>query len=179
MMKNKKILLGALIVATLVIIGSILFVLKQPTIPTITPSESNFNLIFKYGVGAGNELNTFKGIYTKGMVTDSPITVNLSLSKDDLNKIYQKIIKINFFNYPDKFSVSILFGETVGEVTPHSSYYFKIKYNSKVKELWWEDNIVNKDEKTEKLRGLVRLIIDIIESKEEYKKLPPPRGGNL
>jgi len=42
-----------------------------------TPSDSNFNLIFKYGVGAKNEFNTFKGTYTKDMVMDPSVTVNL------------------------------------------------------------------------------------------------------
>ena len=57
-------------------------------------------------------------------------------------------------------------------VTPYSSYYFKVEYNSQIKELWWEDKITNKDEKADRLRELIKLIRDIVESKEEYKKLP-------
>ena len=143
------------------------------------PSPSNFNLIFKYGVGARNELNTFDGTYTKDMIMDPSITVNLSLSKEELDRIYQKMIEINFFGYPDEFSVSVSPGEPAGMVTPHLSYYFRVEYDSKVKELRWEDNITNPDKKAEKLRELINLIRDIIESKEEYKKLPSPRGGYL
>ena len=143
------------------------------------PSPSNFNLIFKYGVGARNELNTFDGTYTKDMIMDPPITVNLSLSREELDRIYHKMIEINFFGYPDEFSVSIPPGQSVGMVTPYCSYYFRVEYNSKVKELWWEDNIINQDEKAEKLRELIKLIKDIIESKEEYKKLPSPSSGYL
>ena len=72
---------------------------------TPPPSQSNFNLIFQYGVGARNELNTFEGTYTKDMIMDPPITVNLTLSKEELDIIYQKMIEINFFGYPDEFSV--------------------------------------------------------------------------
>ena len=178
MVKNKKLFYGIL-VAVLVIVGCSLFALKQPTLLPTIPSEFNFNLIFKYGVGARNELNTFKGEYTKDMVLDLPITVSLSLSNDELDRIYQKMVAINFFDYPDKFSVSVPPGETIGMVTPYSSYYFKVEYNSKIKELSWEDNITNKDEKAEKLRELIKLIVEIVESKEEYKKLPPPRGGYM
>ncbi len=40
-----------------------------------------------------------------------------------------------------------------------------------------EDKITNKDEKAEKLRGLIKCIEDIIKAKKEYQNLPPPRGG--
>ncbi|MDI6703843.1 MAG: hypothetical protein QME40_04140 [bacterium] len=172
MMKDKKLLFWVLTVVVLAIVGCGLFVSKQLT----TPSESNFNLIFKYGVGAKNVLNTFEGTYTKDMIVDPPITVKLSLSNEELHKIYQKMIEINFFGYPDRFFVSVPPGEIVCMVTPYYSYYFKVEYNSKIKELWWEDNITNEDKKAEKLRELIKLITDIIKSKEEYKKLPSPRG---
>jgi hypothetical protein len=143
------------------------------------PGESNFNLIFRYGIGANNELNTFDGTYTKDMILDPSITVNLSLSEEELESIYQKMVEIDFFGYPDEFSVSVPPGETAWTRTPHSSYYFKVEHESKIKELWWKDEIRNNDEKADKLRGLTKLISDIIESKEEYKELPPPRGGYI
>ncbi len=143
------------------------------------PGDSNFNLIFRYGVRARNELNTFNGTYTKDMVMDPSITVNLSLSKEDLDSIYQKMVEIDFFDYPEKFSVPIPPDGMVYMVTPFNSYYFKVKYDSKNKELWWEDEIQNENIKADKLRELIKLIWNIIESKEEYKKLPEPRSGYL
>ena len=144
-----------------------------------TPEESNFNLIFKYGVGAKNILDTFQGTYTKDMVMDPSITVELSLSEEEMDRIYQKMVEIDFFNYPDKFSVSVPPSESFGILTPYPSYYFKVEYNSQIKELWWEDEIHNKDEKADRLRELIKLITDIVESKEEYKKLPSPRSGYI
>ena len=85
------------------------------------PAQSGFNLIFRYGVGARNELNTFKGTYTRDMVQDPSITIPLSLTKDDLDKIYQKMVEIDFFSYPDEFSVSVPPGDSIGMVTPYSS----------------------------------------------------------
>ncbi|MFC1919116.1 hypothetical protein ACFLWW_04025, partial [Chloroflexota bacterium] len=89
------------------------------------PSEADFNLIFKYGVMARNELDTFQGTYTKDMVADPPITVNLSLTEEELDRIHRKMLEIDFFNYPETFTVSVAQGEKVGIVTPYSSYYFK------------------------------------------------------
>ena len=143
------------------------------------PVTSNFNLIFRYGVGARNELNTFKGTYTKDMIADPPITVPLRLSEEELDRIYQKMAEIDFFAYPDEFSISVPPGESVGMVTPYSSYYFKVEYDSKLKELRWEANIINEDTKADRLRDLIKLIGDIIESREEYKQLPPASGGYM
>ena len=143
------------------------------------PGEANFNLIFKYGVMARNELNTFQGTCTKDMVSDPSITVNLSLSKEELDRIYQKMVEIDFFDYPDEFSVSVPPGQSVGMVTPHSSYYFKVEYDTRVKELWWEDKIINENEKAGNLRELIKLIKDIIEAKEQYQKLPEPTSGYM
>ena len=86
---------GWLIIASLALVMALL-----ETVGCVapTPSPSSFNLIFKYGVRARNELNTFNGTYTKDMVMDPSITVNLSLSKEELDRIYQKMIKIDFFD---------------------------------------------------------------------------------
>ncbi len=202
-MKSKKLAYGILIACILVIVGFGLFVLSKqstmspitstqpitpapsiPSVPPITSGESNFNLIFAYGVEAKNNLDTFKGTYTRDMVYGPHITINLYLSKNELDRIYQKMVEIDFFDYPDNFSVSVSPGEA-WMLTPYSSYYFKVKHDSKIKELWWDDNkfwkkgdeLTYEDEKAKKLKELIELIINIIESKEEYMKLPTPRGG--
>jgi hypothetical protein len=143
------------------------------------PQESDFNFIFKYGVTAKNELDTFKGKFTKDMITDLSITIELSLSEVEKESIYQKMVEIDFFSYPGRFKVNVPPGELTGMVTPYSTYYFKVEYNSQVKELWWGDEITNPDQKAEKLRELIMLIRNIVESKEEYKQLPEPRSGYL
>ena len=147
-----------------------------------TTGESNFNLIFRYGVGAKNELNTFEGTYTKDMISAPPITVDLSLSEEEVDRIYQKMVEVDFFNYSEIFSVSVPPGESMGVVTPYYSYYFKVEDDSRTKELWWEDEIVEigyQDEKASGLRRLIRLITGIIESSEEYQKLPEPSSGYM
>ncbi len=146
-----------------------------------TPSgeESDFNLIFKYGVTARNELNTFEGKYTRDMVADPPITIDLTLTEEELDRIYRKMIEIDFFDYPDKFSVSVPLGEPISIIRPYSSYYFRVEYESGIKELRWEDEIKNEDEKADRLRALIKLIRDIIESRAEYKELPKPKSGYM
>jgi len=144
-----------------------------------TPAESGFNMIFKYGVGANNVLDTFEGTYTRDMVLDPSITIELTLTEAEKESIYQKMLEIDFFNYPDKFSVSVPPGESTGIITPHLSYYFKVAYDSQTKELWWADEITNPDENADRLRELIMFIRGIIEPKEEYKKLPEPTSAYM
>lgn len=151
--------------------------LNTPTVPT--PVQSDFNFIFKYGVTGITALDTYQGTFTKDMVLDPAITIELTLSQPEMDSVYQKMVEIDFWKYPDEFSVSVPEGERKAEVTPYSTYFFQVTYAGKTKELLWHDKIMNPDAKADKLKGLINLIINIIESKEEYKKLPAQHGGYI
>ena len=144
-----------------------------------TLQKSDFNFIFKYGVTGRNTLDTFQGTFTKDMVMDAAITIKLTLSGVEMDSIYQKMSEIDFFNSPDKFSVDVPEGEIKTEVTPYSTYFFRVTYGAKTKELLWHDKLTNSDEKADKLKELINLIRSIIESKEEYKQLPEAKSGYL
>lgn len=174
MTQYNKLFYRVLMIFVLVVIGCGVFKPQQTTETT----DADFNLVFKYGVGSRNELNTFEQTFTKDMIIDPPITIALSLTKNELDKIYQKMTEINFFDYPDTFSV-FLDSEEGGFFIPYPTYYFRVEYNSNIKELLWHDNILTEDEKATKLRELFKFIRNIIESKEEYKELPPAQGGYL
>ena len=143
------------------------------------PQQSGFNFIFKYGVTGRNTLDTFQGTFTKDMVTDPAITIELTLSQAEMDSIYQKMVEIDFFNYPDKFSVHVADNETKTEVAPYATYFFRVEYEGKTKELLWHDKYVNSDVQADKLKELISLIKSIIEAKDEYKALPAPSGGYI
>jgi hypothetical protein len=93
----KNIILVSVAVIILVAVGFVLF--KQKSAPLLNlpiGRPTNFNLVFKYGVGAKNELNTFDQTFTKDMVMDPSVTVKMKLSDNELNSIYQKINNLNF-----------------------------------------------------------------------------------
>ena len=167
----KKIVLISIVVIVLAAAGLVVF--KQSSTPPQNPpagEPTNFNLIFKYGVGAKNELNTFDQTYTRDMVMDPSVTVKMSLSNNELNGIYQKINDLKLFNE----STEPIDGNMM--VTPCSSYYLKVQINSEQKELSWNNC---RGKISDKFQQFSNYIIQIIESKEEYKKLPTPRGGYL
>jgi hypothetical protein len=164
-----RILISIVVVASAVA-GFVVF--KQPSTPPQNPpvgKPTDFNLIFKYGFEAKNELNTFDQTYTKDMVMDPSVTVNMVLSDTELTAIYQKINELKLFDIGLPTDGNM-------EVTPCSTYYLKIQTNSDARELSW-DNCRGKT--NDKLQQVTDYIISIIESKEEYRNLPTPKGGYL
>jgi hypothetical protein len=142
-------------------------------------ANAGFNFIFRYGVMARNELDTFQGKFTKDMVSEPPITINLRLSGADMEKIYQKMADIGFFDYPDDFAVTTTPGELTHIVTPYSTYYFSVEKDGQTKILNWQDEIQTPDDKAANLRELIVLIQRMIEANEEYKELPDPGSAYL
>jgi hypothetical protein len=145
---------------------------STPLIEPSSPAEPNFNFVFR---DDGHEMDTFTGIFSKFIYLENgpPAVTNIVLSPDEMHTIYQKMIDIDFFGYPDYFKVEIPEGSPTGMVTPANTFYFKVKNNSTFKELHWTDSITNPDPRADNLRSLIKLIRDIFMSKDEYKQLPP------
>lgn len=147
--------------------------------------DTNFDMVFKYGVkksreGPVNRLDTIKGTFTQDMVMDPPVTTELHLTPEDKGRVLDKMEEIGFFYYPRRFKVHVHFWEVIGIGTPYSSYYFKVVSRGvTVKELYWDDEIWNENERAENLRELIKLIIEIIVSKPEYQSLPEPQSGYI
>jgi hypothetical protein len=141
------------------------------------PEANQYNLIFKYGVDSRNILNTFNCTFTKDMVMDPSLTINMTLTAQEMDTIYQKMNQIGFFSYPDTYVVEQT--DIVGIISTASHYYFNYEDGVCVKELLWNDASISYDEDTTNLRELISLIINIIESKDAYKELPPPKSGYL
>lgn len=160
--KNIKLLLAILVLFLIIIF--FFFIVFYDRTQSSKQGDFDFNLIFKYGIG---ELNTYTGTFTKDMNQDPTITTNLTLSRDELNSIHQKMINISFFNYPTNCSGTSL-------MTPPIRYYFKVDYNNQIKEFWWDEGGSCDGVNEQQLNELIRLITDIIHSKEEFKNLPSP-----
>jgi hypothetical protein len=171
-MKNKKLIFFGILAIAFMILGVYLFIHSaQP--PAFNGTD--INIIFRYGVGAKNELDTFNGKYTRDMVIGPSITVNISLLNAEKERILQKMIENNFFDYPERF-----LQRQDRFVTPSIDYFLKVEYDSKIKEVSWDDNSLFENKNIENgLQEITRSILEIIESKDEYKTLPTPMGGYI
>jgi hypothetical protein len=62
-------------------------------------------------------------------------------------------------------------------VTPHPTYEFTINIDKVTKKIYWEDENQSDSADAKRLRDLIDNIRQTVESKVEYKKLPPMEGG--
>lgn len=138
------------------------------------PMPADFNIILQYGVGGKNELNTFEQTFTKDLIQKGTKTVPFNLTVDDLEEVFVRIKQTDVSIYPEKFHP-----ETAYYIEPHETFYLKIQMNGKSQEIQWVAEDAGRSPETEELHDLLKYIINVIENKREYKKLPKPVGWYL
>jgi hypothetical protein len=163
--------IAVLFISAMVVLA---YVLLTNNVPKYDSSQNVINIIFKYGVTAKNELNTFEGTYTKDLIMGNTTTTSLVLSQEELSQIQQRMVDIDFFNYPENFPKNPHYGQD-----PQENYYIKVQGNSTVKEVSWNTNSLIDGNIQENLQQLANYITNMIEQKPEYKALPRAIGGYL
>lgn len=104
-------------------------------VPPFDSSQNPVNIVFKFGVGAKNELDTFNGTFTKDLVIDGTTSTRLALSAEELKQVEQKLVNIGFFNLPESFP-----RRTDRWVSTQEDYYLRIEKGTTVKEASWNTN---------------------------------------
>jgi hypothetical protein len=170
---QKRLILSLILLCVLAALAVVFAFLRFPSLGNLVfpydSSNNPVNIVFKFGTGARNELNTFNGTFTKDLVRDGTITTRLILSQEELSQIQKRLSDIGFFNYPETFP-------SQGAVTPQLDYYIKVQNGSTVKEVTWYGDSLS-DTRTEDLQQLSSFLTDMIMEKIEYKLLPTANGG--
>jgi hypothetical protein len=151
-----------------------------PSTPTPSASPTGravTGLVFAFGVGARNVLDTTRGTFTKDMIVASPITIPMELSRSEMARIVQKMDEIGFFSYPVALTVPA--GSRGGQMTPFSTYRFAVRTGAVTKRVQWDDEFATGDERALGLRSLADLIENIVVARPDYRQLPEPEGGYL
>ena len=138
---------------------------------TVGPDYQFVQIQFKYNFK--DELNTFKNYYQKDLVLDGVVRVYFRLTKDEQNKILAKAYETNFFSMPDT-----LLNKAPVEITPNPTQYLRIRYGNQENAVVWNYILYEyQSDQYKRLCELTDYLTDIIESKPEYKILPPRQGG--
>ncbi len=144
--------------------------------------ETTSNIIFRYGSSHGkhpNELDTFKGKFTKDMVNMEPVWIRLDFTQEEMDIINRKMAEIGFFSYPKRFQPEPrLEGELLSQRTPFTVYYLEYHNESGTKVVYWTTaRAAPEDIQYQNLNELAHLIIEIIQAKPEYQMLLDPSAG--
>ncbi len=175
-LQRKLIIAFALIGVGAILIAAYAF-LNMPFYGNILPpydsSRNPVNIIFRYGTGARNELNTFHGTFTKDLILEGTVTARLILTTEELQQIRKKIIEADFFSIPETFPLKSPL------TMPDYSFYLMVNIGTNITAVRWNNNS-QLDSSTEKrLYQLADFIINIISNKPELKLLPPSEGAYL
>jgi hypothetical protein len=144
--------------------------------------SDDFDFVLKYGVAAGNIINTFEGTYTKDMVVEPDTTIDFLLSPEEMAKIRKMMVEVNVFDYPNHFDPPMSdSGESrFGRMTmPYPTYELKIRMGDREHEIIWHDSRESSARKALRLRKMILQILKIIHSKEKIENLPPAKGAYL
>jgi len=144
----------------------------------LEPEEQFVQIYLKYGFK--NELNTFENTYQKDLVLDGAIQVTFWLTETEQTSILEKAIEFNFFSLPDTLEYTSQNDSIAVSLEPNPGVQIlRIQYQSKDKTTTWTYPLNPDDSQVTDLMALNNYIISVIESKPEYKKLPPAKGGYL
>jgi len=139
------------------------------------PDNQFVQISFKYGFK--NELNTFENTYQKDLFYGDVVKVNFWLTIEEQKSIIKKAEESNFFMLPDTL-ITIQEDSIEVSLSPNpGAQTLRIRCNSKDKTTVWFYPLVEDRDQMKQIMELNSFIISLIESKPEYKKLPPSRGG--
>jgi hypothetical protein len=144
---------------------------------SVEPDIQFVQVYFKYEFK--NELNTFENTFQKDLVLDGVKKIDFWLSTEEQNNILKKAKEINYFTFPDTFKFIPKDNISVSIDPNPGDQILRIKYQSKDKTTIWTYPVVENDSQFIELLELRKYIKSIIESKPEYKSLPPARGGYM
>lgn len=153
--------------------------------------KDKFNIVFRYGVEdevnlllfhynkkPKNILNTLNDTFVKDLVENGKAKTKLELTENEMKEIEEYITENNIMSYPDKITF-----ETKSDIGRVKSY-LTIYLNGQKKTIEWiniwsvgyTEEMKNQVKKLDQLR---RIITEMIQNKEEFKKLPNAKGGYL
>jgi hypothetical protein len=195
-MAQPRIIAGSLLLS-LVAVTMLLLTACQDTrpdpepVPTATRApatpEPNFAFLFEWNFCYSYVLDTFENDLTVLTNSEPPVTttIDFALSSQELLTIYHKMEDIDFFSYPEKFSI-LLPSHVIRVYTGHTTHYrFDVRNGSQRKTLSWDDQFSEprdmpwKPEESEpyrtqaiRLRELITQILDIVTAYPQFQSLP-------
>ena len=132
--------------------------------------EQSVQIYLHYGYH--DEINTFDETLQKDLVPDT-VRIPFRFTKREQEIILTTAERFSFFSFPDT-----VFKEPNVDMFPdHGPQSLRIRVGNKDKTIVWFEPHDKRFKYYPLLLELKNLIIDIVESKPEYKALPPTKGG--
>lgn len=166
-------------VAVLVLIcSSIYFIMKenQPNKVVSLKPTSDFNFRLNFSTNGLQQIDTYKGTFTKDLILDGTKTINFAIPNNVKNEIYKMMMDINILAFPDTLTAD----ET--KCTPSCDYKLTVTINGNTKNIVWKEGLYpdmsgNLPKDNVEFLKIVKYVSDYIYSTKEYKSMPQANGG--
>lgn len=140
----------------------------ENNMPEGMPNDFDFSVQF----GGKNEINTFENFVIKDLISEGTASTEIILTQEEMEKIYQKMREINILEPKE------LIPENTSCIQmPYGEDKWKIKLNGETQTLYWNGKYCETTDYAKQLIGIRNFILDIVKSKDEYKKLPEAKGA--
>ena len=136
------------------------------------PADFDFRIRFGH-CETTDEMDTFTGWFTRHLPDGSLAMVQLSLRADQMRYLWEKVEKIDFFNYPSTFRGQPRQPPIVNGRLQFASYQMDIRSNGRMHSVQWDDDQAAADPRSDGLRRLVGWAVGFILESPEVGRLPP------
>ncbi len=139
-------------------------------------NSDDFNFKLNFNTYGKDQIDTYKGTFTKDLVMDGTKTIEFKIPDNVKNNIYNLMKDINIMSFPDTLEVKGM------GVTPSCDYKLTVTINGKTKTIVWNEGFYadmtdNLPKANVNFLKLVKHISDYIYSTDEYKNMPKANGG--
>lgn len=137
-------------------------------IPYDVKEIGSFDFVLKYGVHLGNQINTMNGTLVKDLQNGETAKVSdFQFTPKERQTIYKDMV---LANYMEEKQLT-----TSCNKKPHIAYDLTVYTTNQVLRYEWSECDKSKDGK--QMTTFINKIINVLESNDVYKQLPPAKGG--
>lgn len=134
------------------------------------PTGEDIQIKCDWGVQGRNILDTKAGTFQHDMVSEPPITIPFVLTGEEKNRILDTARAMGFFSFMHQV-------QTAPWMSSNAPYhYLRIETPESSNWIDWFGAIDSQSEKARNAWILLNMVIEIVESKPEFKSLPRPKG---
>jgi hypothetical protein len=170
--RQKSVLITSLVILT-AIWG---YYQARPYIGNVPDIPEEFYILLKYGIGSRNILDTRAGSFTKDMIADPAITIELNLTQNEMETVWWNIYRNHFYELPEHIPENKAAGTSV---VPHETFRLTVwaeGYGEKTV-IFSDVSMGGYSLEERRILRITDKIIVFIESKPEYKAIAEPSGG--
>ncbi len=141
--------------------------------PKAMPNDFGFSVLF--GIGKKNEINTFNETVTKDLIEDGTTTVDIALTEEEMNEVYERMKEINIKETKELVPKPI--NDSICSQEPYEEDEWKITINGETITHSVSGTYCEPTDDAKQLLELRKFVFSKIKSKEQYIGLPGSKGG--